>query len=75
MPVILTTAAEIEHWLDAPAAEALQLQRPLPDGCLMIVARGGEQDGRQGEGLSGQGPRRLIVPNLSATFRRGGEPS
>ena len=28
----------------APAAEALQLQRPLPDGALRIVGRGGKQD-------------------------------
>ena len=44
MPVILTTADEIEHWLTAPTPEALKLQRPLPDGSLMIVARGGKTD-------------------------------
>src|SRR5258705_4041898 len=37
MPVILTTAEEIETWMTAPAQEALKLQRSLPDGALKIV--------------------------------------
>ena len=41
MPVILTEPADWETWLTAPAAEALQLQRPLPDGSLAIVPRPG----------------------------------
>ena len=45
MPVILTAPEEIETWLTAPAAEALKLQRPLPDGALRIVARGAKKDG------------------------------
>ncbi len=45
MPVILTTADEIEIWLTAPAKEALALQRPLRDDALRIVARGQKQDG------------------------------
>lgn len=44
MPVILTTEAEIEQWMTAPAVEALRLQRPLPDGALRIVARDLKQD-------------------------------
>jgi putative SOS response-associated peptidase YedK len=42
MPVILTTEAEIETWMTAPAAEALKLQHPL-DG-LRIVARSVKED-------------------------------
>lgn len=44
MPVVLTTKAEVETWLTAPAVDALQLQRPLPDGLLKIVAIGEKQD-------------------------------
>jgi len=44
MPVILTTPDEVEHWLSAPTKEALELQRPLPDGTLRIVARGEKAD-------------------------------
>jgi putative SOS response-associated peptidase YedK len=45
MPVILTEPDEIEQWLTAPTEDALKLQRPLPDGSLVIVARGKKQDG------------------------------
>lgn len=44
MPVILTKEAEIEQWMTAPAEEALELQRPLPDGSLEIVASGEKED-------------------------------
>ena len=44
MPVILTTDAEIEQWMTAPAEDALELQRPLPDGALRIVATGEKED-------------------------------
>jgi putative SOS response-associated peptidase YedK len=39
MPVILTTPEEIETWMTAPTEEALELQRPMPDGAFKIVAR------------------------------------
>jgi putative SOS response-associated peptidase YedK len=45
MPVILTQPEEVETWLTAPREDALKLQRPLPDGALVIVARGAKQDG------------------------------
>jgi putative SOS response-associated peptidase YedK len=45
MPVILTTKAEIERWMTAPADDALKLQRPLPDGKLKILATGERKDG------------------------------
>ena len=44
MPAILTTQDEIATWLTAPAEVALQLQRPLPDSMLRIVARGERRD-------------------------------
>lgn len=37
MPVTLRTPEEMETWMSAPRAEALKLQRPLPDGALRIV--------------------------------------
>ena len=49
MPVILRTDEDIETWLTAPMEEALELQRPLPDDVLEIVARGGKQDGIEPE--------------------------
>lgn len=45
MPVILTEPDEIEAWLTQPWETAKDLQRPLPDGCLQIVARGDRRDG------------------------------
>jgi putative SOS response-associated peptidase YedK len=45
MPVVLTTQDDMDLWMNAPTAEALDLQRPLPDGMLQIVARGGKADG------------------------------
>ena len=44
MPVILTTPDEVETWMTAPTDEALELQRPLPDGSLRIVARSVKED-------------------------------
>lgn len=44
MPVILTTPDEVDQWMSAPTKDAMQLQRPLPDGTLRIVAKGERQD-------------------------------
>jgi len=44
MPVILRTNDEIETWLTAPPDQALKLQRPLPNGSLVIVATGTKED-------------------------------
>lgn len=44
MPVVPTTADEVETWMTAPPEEALKLQRPLPDGTLKIVATGEKED-------------------------------
>ena len=44
MPVVLTAREEIDLWMNAPAEEALKLQRPLPDNSLTIVARGDKKD-------------------------------
>ncbi|HEY2614035.1 MAG TPA: SOS response-associated peptidase [Reyranella sp.] len=51
MPVILRTPEEWDSWMTAPAAEALQLQRPLPDGALRIVAQGAKEDPGADAGL------------------------
>ncbi len=44
MPVILTRPEDWRHWMNAPAADALQLQRPLSNGRLQIVAEGSRED-------------------------------
>jgi putative SOS response-associated peptidase YedK len=44
MPVILTTPAECDRWLEADTSDALALRRPLPDDALHIVAKGEKED-------------------------------
>ena len=41
----LTTPAEVDLWLLADAPKAHELQRPLPDDALRIVASGEKEDG------------------------------
>jgi putative SOS response-associated peptidase YedK len=44
MPVILTTEEERDVWMRAPWEEASQLQRPLPNTMLRVVASGERED-------------------------------
>jgi putative SOS response-associated peptidase YedK len=44
MPVILTKSEEWDVWMRAPWEEASQLQRPLPDAILRIIASGERED-------------------------------
>ena len=54
MPVILTTLAEVNQWLEADTPDALALQRPLPDDALRIVAKGERADGVLSAGFAGE---------------------
>jgi putative SOS response-associated peptidase YedK len=44
MPVVLSTPDEWDVWLRAPIKEALQLQRPMPEDALRVVASGARSD-------------------------------
>jgi putative SOS response-associated peptidase YedK len=58
MPAILTETDQIEAWLTLPVTEALQMQNPLPNGALKIVARGEKEDGALPE-LANAAPKLL----------------
>ena len=49
--IILTTPAEVDWWLLADAPKALELQRPLPDDALRVVASGEKEDGPRGNAM------------------------
>ena len=44
MAVLLTTQEEWSTWLAASTEIALELQRPLPDAMMLIVATGSRRD-------------------------------
>ena len=45
VPVILTSPAEVDRWLEAETADArFGAERPLPDDALRIVAKGEKKD-------------------------------
>ncbi|MBO1021640.1 SOS response-associated peptidase family protein [Methylobacterium sp. SD274] len=44
MPVLLTTREEWRTWLEAPTEIAIELQRPLPDAMMKVVATGSRRD-------------------------------
>jgi len=60
MPVFLRTVEDIDIWMTAPVEEALELQRPLPDSSLAIVARGEKEDPPAGAAVAGDTQPRLL---------------
>ena len=61
MPVILTTPDEVDLWLLADAPKALELQRPLPDDVLQIVASGEKEDGLREDAMSDRGRDPMLL--------------
>lgn len=45
MPVIFRTSEQCDPWMTVRLGAAMELQRPLSDGVLHIVARGTPTDG------------------------------
>jgi putative SOS response-associated peptidase YedK len=70
MPVILTKPEEVDLWLAADAPKALELQRPLPDDRLRIVASG-EREDRGALGRSVVAPR-VAIEARQPVFRAEG---
>jgi putative SOS response-associated peptidase YedK len=65
MPVMLTTPEEWDIWLNAPAGEALALQKPLAPERLHIVASGELEDPPSGAGEAEPRPlkrQQLLLP-------------
>jgi putative SOS response-associated peptidase YedK len=60
MPVMLTTQAQWDIWLDAPIGEALALQQPLAAERLSIVAQGETED--PPGGAASARPSQLLLP-------------
>ncbi|OAH21698.1 hypothetical protein AX289_17395 [Methylorubrum populi] len=48
MPVLLTKPKERRTWLEAPVDQALELQRPLLDDEMKVIAEGARLSGAAG---------------------------
>lgn len=46
---ILTEHDKVDAWLRTPVVDTLQMQKPLSDGALKIVARNEKEHGRHPE--------------------------
>ena len=76
MPVILTTPAEVDRWLEAEISDALALQRP-PSDALRIVAKGEKTNGSPAVGAALRRKHPVLAfefrKPLTITGRRSGE--
>ncbi|WP_453962507.1 hypothetical protein [Amorphus suaedae] len=73
MPVIRTTAGEMDAWMRAAWAEASALQRPLPDNALQVVAHGERSDPAQRPLRAQVGRSKWLRRALCAANRSVGE--